>query len=69
MSGSGKQRVSVTGHNRESSGRVVHYLRSVGATNNGSALEFHSGVIVTDEKSIIADGTEFDVKVSFKAAK
>jgi hypothetical protein len=62
----GKQRVVVTGHNIESPTRVAHYLRPVGTSNSGLPLELQGGVlIVTDDKSIIPDGTEIDIDLSF----
>lgn len=63
----GKQRVEVTGHNREAPGRVVHYLRRVG--NGEGAIEFHAGAYITDEKGILADGEAFDLKVTATPVK
>lgn len=60
--GTSKQRVEVTGHNREAAGRVVHYIRRTG--DGDGSIEFHAGAIITDEKNIIADGKQFDLKIS-----
>jgi hypothetical protein len=66
MAASGETRVVVTGHNRESTARVVHYLRPTSqATDAG--MEFHGGVLVTDDQHIIADGTEFNVTTTATA--
>lgn len=64
MDNTGKVRVIVTGHNKESSGRVIHYLRPVGPASGD--IEFHGGVIIGDEKTKYEDDEEFDVTLSFK---
>lgn len=64
----GKQIVEISGHNRETSGRVVHYLRPVAATGEGQ-VEFHGGLIVTDEKNIIADGKQFELTIEATPVK
>lgn len=64
----GKQIVEVSGHNRETSGRVVHYLRPLTNTAEGQ-VEFHGGLIVTDEKGIIADGKQFDLTIEATSVK
>lgn len=64
----GKQRVEVSGHNRETSGRVVHYLRPLSGTAEGG-VEFHGGLIVTDDKGIIEDGKQFDLTIECTPVK
>ena len=61
------QRVIVTGHNRESEGRVVHYVRP--DTSNPSPQPFF-GVppIYTDEAGIIADGTVLNAVTTYEVA-
>lgn len=61
-----KARVVVTGHNRESAGRVTHYIRRV---SGEGAIEFHAGALITDEEGIIADNTEFDLKISLTSVR
>jgi hypothetical protein len=58
-----KQRVTVTGHNRESTGRVVHYLRPEQPAP-GSPVELHGAVYITDDKGILEDGTQLEVTIS-----
>jgi hypothetical protein len=64
----GKAVVEITGHNRESSGRVVHYLRPVSGAGEGS-IEFHGGTIITDDKNVIADGKQFELTIKYTPVK
>lgn len=66
MTWTATQQVEVTGHNREARG-VVHYLRPI--INNGQQLEFQGGIIITDDKNIIPDGTLLSLSITASEVK
>lgn len=66
---SGAIEMEVTGHNRESAARVVHYLRGVKGPEPGSFVEIQAAIIVTDDKNIVADGTRYNVTATAEPAQ
>ena len=62
MTMTGSTQVKVTGHNKEASGRVVHYLRPEGA--QAGSVEFHGGIFFTDEKGIVPDDTVYNLALT-----
>lgn len=65
MTWTARQQVEITGHNRETRG-VVHYLRPI--MKPGQQVELHGGLIITDEKTVIEDGTIMDVSITVTEA-